>query len=79
MKKEYEYLLNNKNTGMYLRYIKDNDLPHYVRDVQDASIFTLKEALSFLEKYKHPENWVIVKRKKGEKNERFSYPKSKRN
>ncbi len=61
---KYFYLLNNKNTGCYLRYLKDLEYRHYVLDSKDATKFTIFEAKKMLKKFKHPENWVIVRAKK---------------
>ncbi len=72
---KYEYLLAHKNNNVYLRYI--GEYKHYVKDIEDASTFTLRKAKALLKKYKYPENWVIVKREKDRKYERFSKAKSK--
>ena len=64
MKARYEYFLNHKDTKMFLRYIKENNQKHYVRDIEDASVFTIKQAKAWIKKFKHPENWVIIRRKR---------------
>lgn len=56
-----KYILRNKNTEMFLKLYKDIDFKHYVLDIEDATRFTYRQAYNLKKKYKHPENWEIIK------------------
>ncbi len=58
-----KYILQNKNTKMFLKLYKRINFKHYVVDISDATKFTYREAYDIKKKYKHPENWLILKRK----------------
>lgn len=58
-----KYILQNKNTKVYLKLHKQINLKHYVVDIEEATKFTYREAYDIKKKYKHPENWSIRKRK----------------
>ena len=60
---KYFYLLNNKNTNCYLRYIEDINYKHYVRDYEDATRFTLPAAKELRSRFRHPENWRIIRKR----------------
>lgn len=63
----YKYYLKNINTGVYLKYISDLKFKHYVLDFEEASLFTYQRAYYLKNRFKHPENWVINKKKIKEK------------
>lgn len=54
-----EYILLNKNTGVYVKYYTKINFNHFVVDVSEATRFTYKKAEQHRRKFKHPENWVI--------------------
>lgn len=58
-----EYILQNKNTKMFLKLYKSINFKHYVIDVGEATKFTYRQAYDIKKKYKHPENWMIRKRR----------------
>lgn len=55
-----KYVLKNKNTNMYLKYIKSIRFKHYVIMKNEATIFNTTEVKKMISKFKHPENWEIV-------------------
>lgn len=57
------YILQNKNTGVFLKLYKSINFKHYVVDIGEATNFTYRQAYDIKKKYKHPENWMIRKRK----------------
>lgn len=62
------YILKNKNTGVLLKYFKKIDFKHYVFTFEEATHFrTLKAAKQMKNKYKHPENWEIIKIKENKR------------
>ena len=56
-----KYILRNKNYGTYLNYLKRIRFKHYVASKEEATIFNTTEAKRMLSKFKHPENWEIVR------------------
>ena len=40
--------------------IKNLNYNHYVVDIKDASLFDKRQANVRLNKFNHPENWIIV-------------------
>ena len=62
-----KYIIKNKNTGALLKYFRDIEFKHYVFTIKEATHFIkYKQAYTIKRKYKHPENWEII-RVKGEK------------
>jgi hypothetical protein len=55
------YILKNKNYGTYLKYIKSIRYKHYVLDRAEATIYDLTQAKAMKNRFKHPENWEIIK------------------
>lgn len=55
------YVLKNKNHNTYLRYIKRLNFKHYVINQDEATVFDKTEAKKMLKKFKHPENWELIK------------------
>lgn len=60
----YMYVIMNKKTEMYLKWFKDINFKHYVKDINEASKYTFKEAEKIKNKYNYPENWKIKRWKK---------------
>lgn len=55
-----KYVLRNKNTKMYLKYLKTIRFKHYVMDKAEATTLNKTEVKAMLKKFKHPENWEII-------------------
>ena len=75
---KYYYLLHHNDTKMYLKYLDDIDYKHYVRDCSDATRFTLPAAKKMRKKFKHPENWAIVRVKESCSYREYVSKKNKR-
>lgn len=56
-----KYILQNKNTKMYLKIYRNINFKHYILDITEATKLTYRQAYDLKKKYKHPENWVIKK------------------
>ena len=56
-----KYILQNKNTKMFLKLYKRINFKHYILDIAAATKFTYRQACDIKKKYKHPENWIIKK------------------
>ncbi len=61
---KYVYLLNNKNTNCFVRLMGDFENRHYVVNPEEATEMSLRKAKSIIKKFKHPENWQLIKKKK---------------
>jgi hypothetical protein len=57
-----KYILKHKINGVFLKKYKTLNYHHYVRNILDATKFDKQQANIQLKKFKHPENWEIVKR-----------------
>ena len=55
-----KYVLKNKNTKMYLKYLKAIRFKHYVINKEEATVLNTTEVKAMLNKFKHPENWEII-------------------
>lgn len=55
-----KYLLRNKNTKMYLKYLKAIRFKHYVINKDEATVLNISEVKRMLKTFKHPENWEII-------------------
>jgi len=56
-----KYILRNKNTKCYLKYLKRIRFKHYTLDKEEATVFNTTEVKKMLNKFKHPENWEVIK------------------
>jgi hypothetical protein len=56
-----KYVLRNKNTKTYLKYLKTIRWKHYVLNRDEATVLNATEVKRMLKTFKHPENWEIVK------------------
>lgn len=56
-----KYILKHKINGVFLKKYKALNYHHYVRNILDATKFDKQQANIQLKKFKHPENWEIVK------------------
>lgn len=63
-----KWILKNKNHNTYLKYYKRIKLKHYVVDINDATIFNTTEVKQMLNRFKHPENWEMVRFESAKKN-----------
>lgn len=59
----YKYILKHKKLGVHLNYKKSSDFNHYVHNSEEATLFTYEEAKERQMRFKHPENWEIIKRR----------------
>lgn len=54
-------VLRNKNYKTYVKYYKKIKFKHYVPTKEEATVFNKTEATKMLSKFKHPENWEIIR------------------
>ena len=54
------YVLRNKNTKMYLKYLKAIRWKHYVLNRDEATVLNISEVKRMIKSFKHPENWEII-------------------
>lgn len=55
------YVLKHIKNKVYLKYYKKDKFKHYVRDINDATIFKdLKDAKEVLNTFRYPTNWNIL-------------------
>ena len=54
-------VLKNKNYNTYLKYIKRLRLKRYILNIDEATLYTKTEANKMIKKFKHPENWEVIK------------------
>lgn len=63
-----KYILRNKNTECYLKEFKKIRLNHYTINKEEATIYNTTEVKTKLSKFKHPENWEVIKYETASKN-----------
>lgn len=53
-------ILKHRYNRVYLKLFSDG-FKHYVVNIEEATRFDSTKAKSILKKFKHPENWEIIK------------------
>ena len=63
----YKYYLKHNISNVYLKYYSNLKYKHYVSSEEEATLLTYQKAYYFKNKFKHPENWTIKRKKVNDK------------